>query len=114
MKPPLAERQTALRIRSAELRLEMAMQARALERPFAAADRIQEGWRWLRGHREWLWAAGGLLALLRPRRALKLAGRGWLGWRTLRRWQPWISTALPAVLAALRQRDAPPPGGPTP
>ena len=106
MKPPLAQRQAALRIRSAELRVEIALQSRALRAPLAAADRVHDGWQWLSSHRQWVWGVAGVWALLRPRRALKVLGRGWLGWRTVRRWQPWLSAVMPAVLAALQRRDA--------
>lgn len=109
MKLPLAERQTALRIRSAELRLEVAMQARVLHKPLAMADRVHDGWRWLGAHREWLWLAGGALALLRPRRTFRVPQRGWLGWRVVRRWTPWLSAALTALAA----RTPPEPGGPS-
>lgn len=108
MKPTLVERQTALRIRSAELRAQMALQSRALEAPLATADRLRDGWRWLSRHRQWLWLGGAALALLRPRRTLRLLGRGWLGWRALRRWQPLLAVVIDTLRRSTATGGTPP------
>jgi hypothetical protein len=69
-------------IRSAELRLQVARQANALVTPFALADQAVSGLRWLREHPAWPLSALALWIVLKPRRALRWAARGWWLWRT--------------------------------
>jgi len=80
----LQRRSEQLRLRSAELRVTIARDAQVLGPPLAAADQIHAGLGWLREHPEWPLGGALLLALLRPRRALRWAGRLWWGWR---QWQ---------------------------
>lgn len=78
-------RREELRLRSAELRLHMAAHAQVLEPPLALADRVRGGLQWLRANPQWPVGAAAALLVLRPRRALRWAGRAWWGWRTWRR-----------------------------
>jgi hypothetical protein len=58
---------------------------------FAAADAVRDGVRWLRRHPEWLAGAVVAIAVARPGRALRWAGRVLVAvraWRSLRAWKP--------------------------
>ena len=83
----LLERQHRLLLRSTELRGRLAADAVVLRRPLALADRVREGWRWLRVHPEVPLAALVVVAVLRPRRAWRWGLRAWSGWLMLRRLQ---------------------------
>ena len=83
----LALRQQVLLLRSVELRGRLAADAAVLQRPLALADRVHEGWRWLRANPAAPIAAVVVVAVLRPRRVLRWGLRMWWGWRTLRRLQ---------------------------
>jgi len=90
----LALRQRVLLVRSAELRGRFAADAAVLRRPLALADRVHEGWRWLRAHPEAPMAALVAVAVLRPRRAWRWGLRLWWGWRTVRRLQQQLQKRL--------------------
>ncbi len=83
----LARRQRLLLARSTELRVHLAADAAVLQRPLALADRVHQGFLWLRSHPEVPLAALVVVAVLRPRRAWRWGLRLWLGWRTLLRVQ---------------------------
>jgi YqjK-like protein len=83
----LALRQQLLRLRSTELRARLAAEAAVLQPPLALADRVQEGWRWLRANPAAPVAALVVVAVLRPRRVWRWGWKLWWGWRTLRRLQ---------------------------
>jgi len=83
----LQRRREQLRLRSTELRVAIARDAQALGPPLAVADQGRAVLDWLREHPEWPLGATALLALLRPRRTLRWAGRLWWGWRQWRRVQ---------------------------
>ncbi len=91
----LALRQQELLLRSALLRQQVAEQMAPWQLQLGRVDRariaVQGGWQWLRRHPEVPAAAGALLLVLRPRRALRLAWRwgrrGWLAWQLWRRVQ---------------------------
>lgn len=87
----LAERKQQLLIRSAELRVSLAHQAQVLQGPLAMADTVRSGTQWLRRRPQWPLAALVLLALRRPRRALRWATRLWWGWHSYQRFQQWLS-----------------------
>ena len=89
----LAQRQLALRLRSAELRVTLAHQAQALQAPLAVADQAVTGVQWLREHPQWPAAALALLAVLRPRRALAWATRLWWGWGLYQKARDWLARA---------------------
>ncbi|WHZ11550.1 MAG: hypothetical protein OJF60_001989 [Burkholderiaceae bacterium] len=76
--------------RSTELRLTLAQQSQALERPLAWADVARDGARWLRDHPlAWL-APVALMAALRPARVLRWARRLWWGWRAMKQAGRWL------------------------
>ena len=84
----LIERQRQLVVRSAELRVVIAYEARPLVAPLAFADRVVN---LAKGARDWaaanpLWVVAGLaaLAVAKPRRAWRWARRGWSLWRLSR------------------------------
>lgn len=83
----LALRQQVLRLRSTELRGRLAADAAVLQPPLALADRVQEGWRWLRANPAAPVTALVVVAVLRPRRVWRWGWKLWWGWRTLRRLQ---------------------------
>jgi hypothetical protein len=89
----LERRQQLLLIRSAELRVTLAHQARALQAPLALADQLRAGAQWLRRHPLWPAAALVLLAWRRPRRILVWVSRLSWGWRLYRRVRHWAQQA---------------------
>lgn len=84
-----ARRQQLLRARSTLLRRRLGDEAQVLERPLALVDEVRRGWLWLKAHPEALLAGALAFALVRPRRALRLASRAWAGWQLWRRLQGW-------------------------
>ncbi|MDZ7591340.1 MAG: YqjK family protein [Rubrivivax sp.] len=89
----LALRQQLLRLRSTELRGRLAADAAVLQHPLALADRVHEGWRWLRAHPAAPVAALVVVAVLRPRRVWRWGWKLWWGWRALRRLQRRLQPA---------------------
>lgn len=89
----LALRQQVLRLRSTELRGRLAADAAVLQPPLALADRVQEGWRWLRANPAAPVAALVVVAVLRPRRVWRWGWKLWWGWRTLHRLQRRLQPA---------------------
>nr|WP_316641130.1 YqjK family protein [uncultured Roseateles sp.] len=89
-------RQMALRLRSAELRMQLTQEAEALRAPLALADQGRQLLLWLRARPAWTaGGAAGLLALLtgfKPRRLLRWAGRGLRVWRWVARLRGFLRT----------------------
>ena len=83
----LARRQRALLVRSAELRAQLSTDLQVLAPPLRLADQVWDAWRWLRAHPAVPVSVVVALAVLRPRRALRLGLRLWWGWQTFRRLQ---------------------------
>ncbi len=83
----LALRQQLLRLRHVRLADLLAADAAVLQPPLALADRVHEGWRWLRANPAAPMAALVVVAVLRPRRVWRWGWKLWWGWRTLRRLQ---------------------------
>ncbi len=81
------QRQQQLLARSELLRHQLADDAQVLQRPLALADQVRQGFRWLKTHPEVLAGGAVLLALIRPRRAWRLALRAWAGWQLWQRVQ---------------------------
>ena len=86
----LARRQQQLLLRSAELRVALAHQARALQTPLAVADQVQAGLQWLRQHPIGPLITVALLALKRPRRILRWGRRLMWGWSLYQRARSWL------------------------
>lgn len=95
----VAQRQQLLMARSGRLRQRLAADVQVLQHPLALVDQLRHGWQWLRAHPEVPAAAVLLLALVRPRRAWRLARRVWAGWQLWRRVQRlrqgWLAQKLP-------------------
>lgn len=90
----LTQRQQQLLVRSVELRLRLGGAAAVWQPPLAWADQVHAAWRWLRLHPEVPLAAAVMLAVLRPRRALRWAGRAWWAWRLWQRLQRGLGRAI--------------------
>jgi hypothetical protein len=87
----LIQRQQALLVRSAQLRLSLAQQAQVLKRPLALADAAQSGLQWIYRNPAWPIGALTLVLLLRPKRTLVWGGRAWWAWNSYRRVQDWLA-----------------------
>lgn len=83
-----------LRLRSAELRSQLADEAQVLRTPLQLADQLRSGWQWLRAHPEWPLGALAALVLLRPRRALRWSSRLWWAWGLWQRGQRALQAAV--------------------
>lgn len=83
-------RQQSLALRSTELRLRLERDIVGLAPTLALVDRGVAGLHWFRAHPEYPLGAAAVLALLRPRRALRWGLRLWWGWRSARQALAWI------------------------
>ena len=86
----LARRQQHLLLRSAALRVTLGQQVRVLQTPLALADQDRAGLQWLRAHPLWPIGALLLIALKRPRRALRWASRVGIGWNLYKKAREWL------------------------
>jgi len=93
----LALRQQLLLLRSAELRREFIECTAPWQTPLSVADRVHQGWRWLRGHPEAVMAGVVSLAVLRPRRVWRWGARLWWGWQLWQRVQKFQARHLGEV-----------------
>ena len=82
----LALQKQRLLLRSDSLRAEFAAAAVVWQPVCSTVDRLRQGVDWLRRRPPLLIALGVAVLVARPRAVLKLAGRGWVVWRTLRHW----------------------------
>lgn len=83
----LAARRGALAVRIANQREQLAREAGALDGVLSAGDAVLRGVDWLKQHPLVVGAAVAGAVVLRPRRALRWAQRGffiWRGWRAMR------------------------------
>ncbi len=103
--PPvdLAVRREQLRLRSAQLREQIAVRTSVLRPVFRATDRVRGGVRTVRNvsnarnqHALALLAGSALVGalLVRPRAAARLGLRVWSGWQMFRRLRPVVSSVL--------------------
>jgi hypothetical protein len=81
----LQQRSEALRMRSTELRLELAERAAVLDVPLALVDRGRQALHWVRRHPEWPTGLLVAAAVLRPKRAWRWGRRLLWGWRLWQR-----------------------------
>ena len=84
----LRDQRARLLARAALEREQLSVQLEAWRAPLALVDKSIAATRYLRRHPQWIVAAAVVLALLRPRRALAWARRGFIAWRTWR----WIAS----------------------
>lgn len=92
----LALKKQRLQLQAAAQRV---MILRALESAtpaFGVAEKVRTGWRWAKGHPEWLAGIGVALLVARPRAMWRWAGRSFLAWRALRRLRSALASYLPA------------------
>ena len=80
----LALKKQRLQLQSAALRDALAENAGTYQSAFAVADRMKRGVAWLIRHPALPVAALVAVLVARPRAVLRLAGRGWLLWGTLK------------------------------
>ncbi len=85
----LRDKRARLQVRAALEREQLSAQLDAWRAPLALLDRGVAAARQVRRHPEWLVAVAVVIALVRPRRALAWARRGFVVWRTWR----WVSDA---------------------
>jgi GAF domain-containing protein len=90
-KHELMARQQALRLRSAQLRLNLREQTQVFKRPLALADSAQSALQWLYRHPALPIGAAALLLVLRPKQALVWADRAWQVWKSFQRVQDWLA-----------------------
>lgn len=84
----LATRHGALRARIDEQRRVLAQHAVPLEAAFARGDDVLKGVDWLKHHPVAVFVAVAVAVVVRPRRALRWAQRGfflWRGWIAIRK-----------------------------
>lgn len=89
----IRSRRVELLSRAAVARERLSVQIERWRPPLALADRGIALARVIRGHPEWMFAAATLVILLRPRRAVAWARRGFIAWRAWR----WIGQRVRAI-----------------
>lgn len=93
----LAARREQLRLRSAQLREQLAGRTRVMRPAFNAADRMRGGVRSVRDNHALVLLAGAAVAgamLARPRAAINLGLRAWSGWQLFRRLRPVVRSFM--------------------
>lgn len=99
----LATQREQLRLRSAQLREQIAVRTSVFRPVFRATDRVRGGVRTVTGvagarkQHALMLLAGSAIAgalLVRPRMAVGLGLRAWSGWQMFRRVQPLVRTVL--------------------
>ena len=87
----ILERQRLL-IRSGELRDQIVQQSASILMPtLSVLDRGRIGIWWLRMHPALVSAVGAVVVVGRPRLVFRWGLRAWSAWRTLRRWQRYLT-----------------------
>jgi hypothetical protein len=96
----LVARRSQLLAQSARLRERLGAELEEFRAPLGVVDRLGAGWRWLLANPQWPLAAVVVLAVARPRRALRWAARGLWLWRVARPWWGIVRAATRARSAA--------------
>ena len=97
MSTDLAARREQLRLRSAQLREQIAVDTRVLRPGFRAVDRMRGGVQSVRDPRAVVLLVGAALVgatLARPRAMVNLGLRAWSGWQVFRRVRPLVGSFL--------------------
>lgn len=79
----LAERRERLVAQASAQRAALAENVEPWRMPLALADQGLSALRYIRRHPEWIAGIVVLIAALRPRRAGKWLGRGWVTWQVM-------------------------------
>jgi len=79
----LAERRERLVAQAAAQRMALAQNIEPWRTPLARVDQGLAALRYIKSHPAWIIGGGVLLAVLRPGRAGKWLGRGWVTWQML-------------------------------
>lgn len=90
----LALRKQRLQLQSAALRLDLAHRAAPFAPIFGVADRVRNGFRWLRRHPEAVAAAAVALLVARPRQLFRWARRGVIAWQAWRKLHGLLDRAV--------------------
>lgn len=93
----LDARREQLRMRSAQLREQLAQRANVVQPAFRAADRVREGASWVQSNPAVIALVGAALAgavLARPKAVLGLGLRAWSGWQMFQRVRPVANAFL--------------------
>ena len=98
----LALKKQRLVLQSEELRNRLAAAGGAWKPVFSVGDRLRQAAQWLRRHPPVVLAALVGLFVARPRAVLRIAGRAWLFWRTLRRLRAGAHEAIALAGKGLR------------
>lgn len=108
MNPQLIEfalRKQRLQINAERQRADMMYRLEGIESALGTVDRVRDGFAWAREHAPLLSTAALVLVFTRPRLALRLAKRVWVGWMIYRRFQgrPGAKTASLLALPLVRR-----------
>lgn len=79
----LAERRERLVAQAAAQRMALAQNIEPWRTPLARVDQGLAALRYIKSHPAWIIGGSVLLAVLRPGRAGKWLGRGWVAWQML-------------------------------
>lgn len=91
----LALRKQRLQLQSAALRNDLARHAAPFVPAFGIADRVRDGFRWLRRHPEAVVAGTVALLVARPRRLFRWARRGVIAWQAWRKLHGLLDAGRP-------------------
>lgn len=92
-----ALRKQRLQLRALEQRRPIIAGVRRVERALDVVDSVHDHARWVREKTPLFAGAAFLLAVAKPRVALRLARRLWLGWLVYRRLEPRFAPLVAAV-----------------
>lgn len=102
MNPQLIEfalRKQRLQFNAERQRTDMMYRLEGFESALNTVDRVRDGFSWVREHAPILSTAALVLVFSRPRVALRLAKRAWIGWMIYRRFQSRPGTKTASLLA---------------
>jgi hypothetical protein len=92
----LALKKQRLQLQAAAQRVKIMRALESTGPALGVAEKFRSGWRWAKGHPEWLVGIGVALLVARPRIFFRWAKRSFVVWRSLRRLRGAIESILPA------------------
>jgi hypothetical protein len=90
----LLERQAKLRARATEERERLAQAAAPLQPYVNLTDRALRLGHAVYSHPRWVFVGAAAVAMVKPRRALKVGGRLWAAWRTFQSARRYLDVLL--------------------